>query len=379
MKLRSYEEVLEVLAENNIGAKELTYKYRFFKELERSVYNGSKASTFRSVFDLPRPSQVIPSFTSDPATRTVGKSGQEVFIPYWEIHYYKQGFTSLFKTDDDQWFSSAGDEQHFYFTLRSKITDEHYEKLKKSGIILKSPKSTEQLVSIGFSNCKINKNYTGKPKDQTVTVSIYILEDENDNFDDFKLLITPEIWDCLTNKGENIPKYKPSELPHMMFLSYSSNFSAKTENVDSIVCMDRFTDLRSNEVDGVLKIKGNVYMNESSFVSLSRYGGKTTETYLGKNTIFGIGSAIRSVHVGDYVVVAERVDVDVYTELKDGCLITEGAKITECQEILPGQKVTATVPLCLNLMRNDRGFFLNDFLRMSENRHNDYVKGTLFS
>lgn len=367
MKLRTYEEIQVILAEN-IGARELTHKYRFFKELERSVYNGlhKSASTFRSVYDLPRPSQAS------------GSAFGEAFIPYWEIHYYKQGFTSLFKTDDDQWFSSAGDEQHFYFTLRSKITDEHYEKLKKSGIILRSPKSTEQLVSIGFSNCKINKNYTGKPKDQTVTISIYILEDEHDNFEHFKSLVTPEIWDCLTDKGKNIPKYKLSDLPQMLFVSYGSIFTAKTENVDSIVCMDRFTVMNSNEVDGVLKIKGNVYMNESAFVTLSRYGGKSTEPYLGKNIIFGIGSSILSVHVGNHVVVANGVDVDVDTELKDGCVITEGTKITEYQNILPGQKVSATMPLFLNLMKNHRGLFLNDFLRMAKNRNDDYVKGTLF-
>ena len=374
MKLRTYEEVQEVLAEN-ISKPIKQHKYKFFRELERAVYGfdlNAKAGLptsnpyeFRETWDLPRPSEKMIELTEEQdsiGTWRKYKKEKIKMIPYWEIHYFEEGFTTntVDEKEADQWFSKTDIQDHFYFTLRSKITN--YDSLNIT------TRSNNHLKSFhaGKDSCKIKNDFTGQSKDQPEGFDIYILEDDQDNFDFLKTIISGDIWNCLSYKGE-ILKCKPSELPQMLFLTYGSTFIAKTENVESIVCMDRFTNLSTNELENILALKGNTFLNHSSIVSPTRYGNDS-DSYLGKNTVFGHSCMVRSVYVEDHVVVANEVDIDIETYLKSGCIITEGTKITAHQKILPGQKVAAKMPLFLNLLNDSRGLFLDDFFRVSKIR-----------
>jgi len=371
MKLKTYEEVQEILAENSLSPK---YKYKFFNELERAVYGfdlnakaglpTSNPNEFRESRDLPRPRM---NEITD-------------FIPYWEIHYFEEGFTTDEK-NTSQWFSKTGIQDHFYFTLRSKIPVGYYDSLNittRSHITSVEPSYHRDNIKsfhVGTNKCKINKNYTSDADDQPEGFDIYILDDDQDNFDFLKSIISGDIWNCLSYKGK-ILECKPSELPQMMFLSHGSTFIAKTENVDSIVCLDRFTNLSTNEEGKMLILKGNTFLNQSALVLPTRYGN-SVDSYLGKNTVFGCNCMIRSIYIEDHVVVSNEVDVDIETYLKRGCIITEGVKIIAHQEILPGQKVTVTVPLFLNLIHDDRGISIKDFLRKSESGREHFLKNEI--
>lgn len=348
---REYEQVEVILTEPErvleiagsipvVDSSPIYNKWNFFKQLERQVYRskGSEAflyitpDGFRQFSDLPR---------------------LEKNIPYWEIHYYQKGFVNPLEYDGffDQ---EANNEQHFYFTLKSFITEEPS---------LFDYKSGKPVINTGHADCKIDKNYTGRTIDQeTYGINIFVLDDEQDSFKYLKTLVPGDIWNCLSKNGKILP-YKPSELPQVMFLSYGSSFDAKTEDVASIVCMDRYTHLGTTEPDVTLAIKGNTFLNEGAIVSPTRYGNKNIDSYLGKNTIFGQSCIIRSLYVEDSVVVGRDVNIDFYTILNSGCIITEGVKITAYQKILAGQKVTVKTPLFLNILKNDGGIFLEDFLR----------------
>lgn len=291
--------------------------------------------------------------------------------PYWEIHYYHNGFINDGTGPaTNSWFDQRKDnEQHFYFTLRSLISDEHYGKLKKNGVIKPLVRGLVEVIKdVGASSCKVDKYYDGLLGSQTAGgVDIVILEDEYDNFKKIQQHIPPEIWDCLTEKRK-IPDYKPSDLPQMMFLAYGSTFIAKTENVDSIVCLDRYTQLSTNEDGKILKIKGNLFLNEGAMIMPSKYSQQKDNPFVGSNTVFGDNCRVHAASIGNNVFIGNNVMIGSGAVISNGCIITEKVKVTNLQKILAGQIITARTPLFLNLLENDGDINLQYFYSLSESR-----------
>jgi carbonic anhydrase/acetyltransferase-like protein (isoleucine patch superfamily) len=206
-------------------------------------------------------------------------------------------------------------------------------------------------------------------------IDIHILDDEQDNFDFLKNLLPPEIWNCLSEHGKKTPiTPKPSMLPQVMFLSNLSIYATKTENVNSIVCLDRFTTLRAPS------IKGNIFLNDNSNVNISADmigPAQGVKSHLGEGSIFGISSEVNSVSFGSNTVICGKASLDFDTIVNDGCVIGNGVKISRGQTVMAGQKITATLPLSLSIMRNAAMFSLEDFLRLSEVRRHLLLSGEI--
>ena len=117
-------------------------KYKFFKMLEKSVYEGDNTKEFRDLYKLPQlhQNETYTGFHSGGGgqPKEIQKT-RPAIIPYWEFHYYNNGFNAFSLGGAALWFDNVKDnEQHFYFTLRSLFTDENYEKLEEAGLITRS-------------------------------------------------------------------------------------------------------------------------------------------------------------------------------------------------------------------------------------------------
>lgn len=337
-------------------------KFKFFHMLEKAVYDGNSPHEFRVNYGLP-------------IRREIEKT-RSVHIKYWELHYYHDGFDG----PQTQWFDSRKDnEQHFYFTLRSLIDDKHYKLLEEADLIFKSPTlNIEAIKDVGHSNCKVDKYYTGKPNDQTAGgIDVIILEDKHDNFKTLRDIAPWEIFDCLTKKsGSVLPDYKPSDLPQIMFFGQSSTFIAKTDNVDSIVCLDKYTQLSTNEEGKILKIKGNLFLNEGAMVMPRRRRRDRDDCFIGRNTVFGNETIVNAESVGNNVFTGNNVWIGNGVVVNDCCIVTESVKLNEFNKLLAGQTITAKPPLFLNLLNNEETD-LEMFYMLVKTRTEALKSGTL--
>lgn len=325
-------------------------KFLFFDKLNEAIYNGKNVNHFRSDFNLP-------SIEYRKLLKLNGSTHETKLIPYWEIHYYAEGFNRMGINTASMFGRS--EERHLYFTFRRFIPNDF--KVTKGH-------SWDQ-IDLGSNNCKIDAKFTGDREDQVYPAdSIRIIEDENDNFEYFEENILPkEVFSCF--RVNEMPGLKPSDLPQMLFLGANCKFAAKSENLNSIVCLDHNAALYSPKIpptpESVLRIKGNTFVNDSAFIAINHPEGKN---YLGKNTIFGSDCYVSSSVIEDNVYIGSYCNLDVDTKVGFNSFIRDYVKISEYQSIPAYQDITTKVPASLNLLKDQRGFLLKDFDRLTKRK-----------
>lgn len=337
------------------------YKLGFFDILNKAIYEGKTASQLRRELNLP----VI-----EYRERI---SSPIIDIPYWEIHFYEGGFNRMGLDSGlvKALFSQSNQEFHFYFTLKKLIPKGFEYRDSFNNIVDVNSKNWGQ-IHVGGDNCKIDKNYSGSKEDQIYPAeTIYVIDD---NFDFLEQKNKPipynkQLAIFKSFKFDEMPGVKPSDLPQMMFFAPNCRFAAKSENTDSILCMDDNSALYAHKVDPteetVLRLKGNAFINGSAFVSINNPSGKN---YLGKNTIIGYDASVTSSVIGDNVFVGSYCNLDIDTEIGFNAFISDYIKIIEGQSIPAYQNITTKVPAFMNLLKYQRGFYLKDFNRITKNK-----------
>lgn len=339
------------------------FKFRFFDKLNEAVYNGKNVNHFRSDFNLPsieyRRKLGVNISNTTYATK---------LIPYWEIHYYTKGFNrfgdnttagnNAAGVSTKPFFDDNEPVDHSYFTFRRFIPNDF--KVTKGH-------SWDQ-IDLGGNNCKIDSKFTGDREDQIYPAeSIRIIEDNDNNFEYFETTMPSEVFRCF--RVDEMPGVKPSDLPQILFLGANCKFAAKSENVNSIVCLDNNSALYSPKAlptsETVLRLKGNVFVNDSAFIAINHPEGKN---YLGKNTIFGLDCYVSSSVIEDNVYIGSYCNLDVDTKIGFNSFIQDYVKISEDQSIPAYQNITTRVPACLNLLNDQRGFLLKDFDRITKSK-----------
>ena len=255
-------------------------------------------------------------------------------------------------------FGRSNDERHLYFTFRRFIPDD-FKVTKGHGW---------DQIDLGSNNCKIDDDYTGNPEDQIHSISIRIIEEEDDNFTYFETLMLSEVFSCF--RVNEMPGVKPSDLPQMLFLGANCKFAAKSENLNSIVCLDHNAALYSPKIpptpETVLRLKGNTFINDSAFIAINHH--PEGKNYLGKNTIFGSDCYVSSSVIEDNVYIGSYCNLDVDTKVGFNSFIRDYVKISEYQSIPAYQDLTTKVPASLNLFKDQRGFLLKDFDRLTKRK-----------
>src|ERR1700741_2070606 len=323
---RSYDNV-QLILENNASADEkLRHKFKLFKNIEKHVYDGVTPKEFRKKMNLPilsyeKTREVYD--TSDFGDTQSNTVSEKIVVPYWEMHYFKYGFSSIWKDSEKDWMlTDKKDDCHLYFTFRSLLSDDFF---KDCEIILGEVYDTINHGSNGIQ--RIDGDYSKYMPNDFVGIRIVIIEDKNDNIDFLKLLVPNHVFNCFKNPGN----FKLSELPQVLFLSENSSFIIKTENIESLVCLDANTMLYSAE--GMLILKGNTFLNREAFVSPISAEVKHKEYYLGKNTVFGYQANILSDYIGDNVFVGDDVRSVPDSKINQGCIITDGVVISKFQTV----------------------------------------------
>lgn len=346
MFIRPYSEDLSLIPNR--------YKYYFFDMLNKAVYEGKTASQFRRELNLP----VIEYGDKD--------------IPYWEIHYYESSF-NLMGFDMGtlkKYFSDSTTEYHFYFTFK-KFIPEGFAYTESS-----SPSSWGRIDLGSSDNCKIDKRYTENKDDQLYPAeTIFVIDDDSFDFIGEKKRPAPTILlesVFKSFKFDEMPGVKPSDLPQMMFFAPNCRLAAKSENTDSILCMDDNSALYAHKVnpteETVLRLKGNAFINGSAFVSINNPSGNN---YLGKNTIIGYDASVTSSIIEDNVFIGSYCNLDIDSEIGFNSFIRDYIKISEGEKIPAYQNITTKVPALLNLLKYQRGFLLKDFDRLTKARKED--------
>ena len=342
--LRSYDKVNEAIGDQ-------PSLYNFFSFLQEDVYSGVKASELRERLNLP----IIDA--SKVTNKSISKN-TPIPIPYWEIHYYDDGFTDRFLTTT--YFNRKVDETHIYFTLRSLIPDSHYNELKSKDVVEWKKIHNYPFIEYGVwgygsepyevyytgrQNCKIDKYYTGDSIDQYLQgewreedhIQIIIIEDSNNNMDFFSKIVPEAVSRCL--KTKDMKDVKMTDLPQMLFIGSTSHSSFKSKNTDSIVCIDSYGGLFHSQYEKgeVLEINGNVFINKSALVSAND---------LGKNCLLKKDSLVLNCSVGDNVVISDSVELKS-CKIDDYCIITKGAYVAKYYQVPAFQIITSSLPLFL--------------------------------
>ena len=177
-----------------------------------------------------------------------------------------------------------------------------------------------------------------------------------------------EVFSCF--RVNEMPGVKPSDLPQMLFLGANCKFAAKSENLNSIVCLDHNAALYSPKIpptpETVLRLKGNTFINDSAFIAINHH--PEGKNYLGKNTIFGSDCYVSSSVIEDNVYIGSYCNLDVDTKVGFNSFIRDYVKISEYQSIPAYQDLTTKVPASLNLFKDQRGFLLKDFDRLTKRK-----------
>ncbi len=185
MQIRNYTEVKSILSYNDTNRFSAYNKFKFFKSLELAVYNGITPDKFRRAMNLPVLFQPMGRLgrETDQHGRVIDKPGP-LPIPYWEIHYYHVGFTTMHESEAKKHFFDPvviqGHESHFYFTFKSKIKKDFYTDLKQQGVISKSSQTGlhvingnigigRGIIDDGYPSCFLNEKYTGISSNQRNT------------------------------------------------------------------------------------------------------------------------------------------------------------------------------------------------------------------
>lgn len=328
---RGYSE--EFLAETTLDEKVfIDIRWKFFSKMEQGIANPHvtkyTAETFRRRYDLP------------------DKFG----FPYWEIHWFEEGFSSLSAGDD--WLP-LGKQTHIYYTLRGLVDDEILLNALSPKSVIKSKKFTlYKNLQTTKRHSKIDQNYRRGQEQDAYGIDLYVFDD---------VITTPKVYDLLYtdhpghphpvthvnevvscfNKTDETIDVALKDLPMVMILSGNSKFLSKAKNpAETIVLLDKHTIL-SHEPG----IEGNLYLHEDSIFYPLLSDSESDQIHIGKNIVIGRRSDVSSSYVGDNVLIGKNVKAERDSKIRTGCLISPGTKISRSQEIPAGQIITSGQPL----------------------------------
>lgn len=285
-------------------------------------------------------------------------------FPYWEIHFYKNGFYNL---NAGTLLGPGGqklmvpneikEQTHLYFTFKSLIKP--IPKSKARHFIY--PKEDYEIYEMN-KEPGIDNEYTGKISNKQ-GIWLVVLDDArlwkiSDYLSD-KIISGAE----LARDKESIMKcFKDAadvelkDLPQVMYLSEGSTFNYKTKNPENVIVMqDMFSSITAPN------LTGSVYLHNSSILF---QGFK--DSHCGKNIVIGRDSEISSSYIGDNVLIGNRVIADRHSEIHDDVFIENGVRINEYQEIPAGQSLTANPPELMRLFKANR-YELDQFERRTTN------------
>lgn len=318
---RGYSE--EFLAETTLDEKVfIDIRWKFFSKMEQGIANPHvtkyTAETFRRRYGLP----------------------EKFGFPYWEIHWFEEGFSSLSAGDD--WLP-LGKQTHIYYTLRGLVDDEILLSALSPKSVFKSEKFTlYKNLQTTKRHSKIDEYY--RKEQDHYGIDLYVFDD---------VITTPKVYDLLYtdvtithvnevvscfNKTDETIDVALKDLPMVMILSGNSKFLSKAKNpAETIVLLDKHTIL-SHEPG----IEGNLYLHEDSiFYPLLSVSDESDHIHIGKNIVIGRRSDVSSSYVGDNVLIGKNVKAERDSKIRTGCLISPGTKISKSQEIPAGQIITS--------------------------------------
>lgn len=327
--MRKYSDIKSILKENEYPKNRLfeNFNYHFFNVLENAVYNGTTADQFRQAYKLPQIKYMNRTVAYIDSSGFENIVTQEETIPYWEIHHYKDGFT----TDANgilDYFDKDGQELHFYFTFKRLIPDYFYNTLqdwveaKKIRGTLKENIYRDENggLIIGLIDNKIDKNY-GSSSQTGKGIQVHVLDDIEDNFNVLSDIMPGGMLPFLeASDGFNVKDFKPSDLPQMLFITGKNHYFAITENVNSIVCLEsNVSRTRESEEDtGLVKLKGNLFIKKDCPLMVRGVGkntilGEGTRVHhscvIGNNVVTGYRSLLYDCEIGDYSVICDNVHI----------------------------------------------------------------------
>lgn len=281
-------------------------KYKFFADLQQAVYEGIEPNDFRKIMKLP----LFPEN-----------------IPYWEIHHYPNGFKTS-SSDQAQWFNQSETEHHVYFTFRSLVPDEIHQTMLKALDFFDN--------NTGFTYYTVdNPNIVDKFYGKGILnqhVRVFILDDDKDNNIDTLKKLSPEIFNWITARN-GIPA-NPKDFPQMLFIGGDKGpLNIKTNNVNSIVCLDSFSTRISGNNNELPTISGNLFMGYSSSL-FQMYA-----SVIGKNLVIGMDSAVESDVIQDSVAIGNKVIAERHSILMRGCFVS-GPRDVKSYTVIPAfQKI----------------------------------------
>ena len=353
-----YKDIIEKVTDKVTSNDPLsTYyrKYKFFDSLQEAVYNGLTPDQFRKLRQL---------------------ITLEDNVPYWEIHHYPKFTASTVSgSAHEQWFSQDDEEHHLYFTFRKHLTPAFHQKEIEGVHYPHNGTDAYKFIGSRFNVAVIDKDYGDDqqsiPKQNTFSqFKIYILEDKDDNAETLQKL-SPEIYKHLVGEDEKA-NIIPSKLPQMLFVAGKGAFRPVTPNANTIVCVDAHTNMgiAAGADDKNITLSGNIFINQAVML----FPLANNKIPIGKNVVIMRSSYILSSLVGDNVFIGEEVRAEEDTNLGSGCFLDSKTTITQYQDVLPAQQVSAKLPWVYNIFNPYGKFNYETFLSLAEVSKKSYLE-----